>query len=270
MRRRKARAGGRPGRDPVTQARIGRCFATWLQAAQGDERLSATEIVIYTFLVTRTHLGYGDGRVGVKRIAERVRRCDRTVRRCMGNLEAYGYVEIDERCERHGGPAVNVYRARRPRDWSRAEAERRRARRRARDVARKQPRARRGGTDTHDARPYTRGRVTVPSGTGDGSRQRPTVPVGQADRTEDQTMPLQVDAWLAHEDADGRWVSPVLLGEGPVMRLAEPRREREPAKLAPVRAGVRDPETATAEVADAQRRIAELVARGSRASGWRR
>lgn len=221
------------------------------EARRRDRRLDLTDHALLDVLDDLTLLGYGRGLIAVKALAERLGRSPRTVIRHTAHLECLGYLEITERQHRHGGPAVNRYRVRSPRDWTDEAARRRRRARVARDEARKQRR----GVLTRVTRPRIRGRVIAPSGTGDTDRQRPTVPVGQADKREDAVMPMR----------DGRWVSP-LLGQVPARRGASPGRGRgTDAALPAVRSGRVDPEVRESEVREAQAKIAALVARAQAA-----
>lgn len=251
----------------VDQARIMRRVMGRAEARQRDDRLDVIDRDLLNVLDRRNVLGYGDGRASVRWLAEQVHRTTRTVRRHLGRLECLGYLEIAERVAGHGGPAVNRYRVLTP-DRSAGGWARRRAARVERDRARKAPGRRRsgGGVLTRKAPALTRGRVIAPSGTGD-DRSRPPVPGGQADKRKGDEMPMRVDHWLEREDEHGRWVVPKRLGEAGEDATSTPGRGSRPPRI---RSGVPDRETREAEVAEAQRRIAELAARGSKASGWRR
>lgn len=250
------------------QARIARRIMGRAESRQRDERLDAVDRDLLNILDRLHVLGYGDGRIGVRRLAEQVHRTARTVRRHLARLECLGYLQVIERLARHGGPAVNRYRVLTPRERGAAAWSRRRQARGARDAARKVRRG--GGVLTPTAPPLTRGRVIAPSGTGDRDRQRPTVPVGQADKRREVDVPMRVDAWIAHEDAGGRWLSPALLGKEALYASPHPGRGPEAVKPSPVRVASPDPAQRSADVESARRRIAELAARGSAASGWRR
>lgn len=220
-----------------------------------DRRLDPTDHALLDALDDLTLLGYGRCLVGLKALAERVGRTTRTVRRHQAQLETYGYLEVHERQHKHGGPAVNRYRVRSPRDWTDEAARRRRRARVARDVARKERR----GVLTRTSRPRIRGRENAPSGTGDGDRQRPTVPVGQAEKWREGDVPMRAN----------RWISPELgVHSGP--RTVDPGHERETEEpLPPVRVGVVSPEERQAQVVEAQARIAGLVAKAQAAQARR-
>lgn len=238
------------------QARIMRRVMGRAEARQRDDRLDAIDRDLLNVLDRRNVLGYGDGRASVRWLAEQVHRTTRTVRRHLARLECLGYLEIAERVAGHGGPAVNRYRVLTP-DRSAGGWARRRAARVERDRARKAPGRRRsgGGVLTRKAPAHTRGRVIAPSGTGD-DRSRPPVPGGKTDKRREAGMPMRA----------GRWIPPGLSEAAGTGEVSPSRGRPEPR----IRSGVPDRETREAEVAEAKRRIAELAARGSKASGWRR
>lgn len=254
--------------SPADQARIARRTLGRAEARQRDERLDAVDRDLLNVIDRLTVLAYGDGRIGVPKLAEQVHRTPRTVRRHLRRLECLGYLEVGEREAAHGGPAVNRYRVLTPRDRGAGGWARRRAARDERDRARKTPRRASGrGVLTRTAPAHTRGRVNARSGTGEVGRQRPTVPVGQAERT-GADMPMRVERWTSRQDEHGTWVTPKPLGGEPGGRTADPGRGRGDP-LPPVRAGRVDPAEQAAEVEAAQARIAELVARGRRVSARR-
>lgn len=237
------------------QARIMRRILGRAEARQRDPRLDPVDRDVLNVLDRLVVLGYGDGRIGVRKLAELVHRTDRTVRRHLARLECLGYLEVGEREHGHGGPACNRYRVLSPRErGAQAWAARRKARA-ERDQARKRPRGRRrgGGVLTRTAPAHTRGRVNARSGTGEDGRQRPTVPVGQASKQEASMVER------AHGPASGAGQGQPGRGGPGAWRLPD---EAAIVSLRPVPYSETD--AGRREVADAQARVAALVARAQR------
>lgn len=166
-------------RTPLAeQGRIARRMASRAQSRRKDQRLDPIDLCILAAIDERTLLGYGDGRIGCKALADQVRRTTRTLRRHMARLETLGYLEVLERKRSHGGAGVNRYRVCSPKDWSASAGQERARARAARDEVRK----RRGGVLTRVSPALIRGRVNARTGTGESGRAHPTVPVGTADK----------------------------------------------------------------------------------------
>lgn len=225
------------------------------EARQRDPRLDAVDRDIMNVIDRRTFLGYGDGRVGVKVLAEQVHRTTRTVRRHLARLEALGYVEVQERQHCHGGPAVNLYRVCSPKDRGPVAFASRRRARQERDAARKAPRRSRRGVLTRTSPPPIRGRENARTGTGEQRRGRPAVPAGRRTQLEVRAM----DAERRAIDTAARSAS----GGGEVERWTPGEVVIRPVRRVPYS----ETEAGLAEVADAQARIAALVARRTAALG---
>jgi hypothetical protein len=221
-----------------------------------DPRLDAVDRDLLAALDELAILAYGDTRISVPKLAEKIRRTPRTVRRHQEKLEALGWLGIEERCHGHGGPAVNRYRLLTPREWTRAGVERRRSARRERDAARKTPRARRsgGGVLTPVTPALTRGRVNARSGTGEQSEG------ARSSRTDTDTCRTKGGAMERYR---------VGAAEAQARREAEARWQRMAATADRMEAIRPAEEREEVEKREACERVPELVARAQAAQARR-
>jgi hypothetical protein len=233
-----------------------RRIAARAELRRRDARLDAVDRDLLAALDELAILGYGDTRIAVRKLAEKIHRTPRTVRRHLGTLEALGWLGIEERCHGHGGPAVNRYRLLTPREWTRAEVERRRSARQARDRARKAPRERRsgGGVLTRVTPALTRGRVSTRSGTGERSG------VARSSRTETIKRTQKGGAMDRYR---------VGAAEAQARREAGERWERMAATADRMEAVQPGPERDAVAEREARDRVAELVARAQAAQARR-
>ena len=74
-----------------------------------DSNLSTTEIAVYLFLKDHGNRN-GESFYGVRSIARAISKSDRTVQRCLRNLESSGFIVTTRRYRSNGSLTSNLYR----------------------------------------------------------------------------------------------------------------------------------------------------------------